>query len=206
MVQPGKPLNVYHEYVPFSATGDIAEGHTGEELSQRFCATKKDLRVWNRMRKGEPDYLDPSRFGPGADVRYLLTPNKVWNGPTELTLKVRKSKDTAMVVSCLEGLKRVNPTLQQVTYSNYGWTDDIHLMFLMKEEAPKIAETGMGGPNMGMGVPNMGMGVPNMGMGVPNMGMGGPNMGRGVPNMAPIPTPSVTPLNQPLPKPSPYPK
>lgn len=141
---PKQVVSVAHEYVPFTGEGDQSEGHTAEELTTRFCADKKTLRAWDRMRTGEPTYRDPSRFGPGGDVRYSLADAKLWQGPTELLIKVKRAKGRNVVATCFKGLKKVSPSVLQAKFTELAPVGDVHVMFLRAEEEQVVTQASPG--------------------------------------------------------------
>lgn len=110
----GQTTHFKQTYRPFKASGDVASGHTDQELTQALCASEAKLKAWKRRAEGEPLYLDDHRYGEVRDVVFSTGSLAKWGTPDKLSVTVHHKKDS-LVLSCLPGLRPVGPTRSQTS-------------------------------------------------------------------------------------------
>lgn len=124
-----RSVQIRHAYVPSMATGvPQSSAFLLDSYAKDTCiepATKTSMQ----RREGE--------HGLGwANLRYVLTTGKNWNGPIkDFQLTIRKQAASDMLSLCFDGeLKKIDPLTFQFKQANFVPMRDLNLLFVHRSE------------------------------------------------------------------------
>jgi hypothetical protein len=136
----GREIAIEHRYAPSvgEAVGsmlnstpiDAAGLHEYEAL---YCIDK-DFLAGLKTALGKPDANgQPGRPFYEKRIAYVLKTAANWARPIgEFRLTVDKGAQDSLVSFCAEGVKKIGPTLFEVSYENFTPTRDLHILILYR--------------------------------------------------------------------------
>lgn len=140
-----EPLNVSHEYTPFSSSGSNGDYLTEDELRNDYCADDKFIGAWKAMAPANLDSQNPY-FGPipARKIDYILTTANSWAEPIRnFTLRLKKDNPSSLVALCFPGkFKKIDPLTLEVSLKNFEPKNELRVIFINVSPHPTPSDTG----------------------------------------------------------------
>ena len=131
----GKTVEVTHRYVPLvggSVGGALDPEYrkdSARDYAQRYCTDRAflagiDRRLGTKPPGERPGYVEHW-------LSYILRSGANWRGPIgDFRLVIDKGKPDNLVSFCMDGVKKISPTLFEVRKTNFEPTKDIDVLIV----------------------------------------------------------------------------
>ncbi len=128
-------VEIVHTYRPISGGAYITVDSDGAEIAKDYCGGPDDLRRIAQVKES----MHPKDSGDIVmnenQVNFILTTANNWAGPIgKFHLTVESDSPQDIVLTCMEGLKRVGPTRYEMTRTDFHPTSELLLDILQPDK------------------------------------------------------------------------